>query len=312
MIPLALLSLLACSAHPAPVPDVRLGNVDPVRITSAVDAGWAVKGGKDDPLAPRFGHDPNEPVGPWAVFADGDGVSVLDQVQARILRYDVDGRPIDAVPIPSAATFDAVSTAQGYGLLVWTPGDDAHWSVEAVDHAGALQSDARVGVDPPTAVLIDERDGVPHLLVEDRHVETVDVVTGERFPGRPSGTGWYVSAHKDDLRDVTLTWSTADRSETHAVRLVVDRPVVNLVALDPVGDDVLVGLFLMENTADPALADPEIRVVRVDRAGHLQREFRLPAGVGLDPNRPLALLPDGSVVHLLPKPDRVTVSRVHP
>lgn len=306
MIPLALFAL-SCASGRAPVPDVRLGNVRPVQINAAAQADWARV---DDPpgLSPRFGHDPHEPVGPWAVFADGPGISVLDQVQSRIVRYDVDGTLIGTVPIPAPATFDAVATGQGYGLLAWTPGADAHWSAQSVSTAGALQSDVRMNLDPPTAVLFDSASG--HLLVEDRHVDTVDVTTGERFPGRPSGTGWYVSAHKDDLRHVTLTWSSADRAEQHAVRLVIDRPLSNLVALDPLGDDVVVGLFLMENTTDPALANPVVRVVRVDRTGHLQEEFELPAGEGLDPNRPLALLPDGTVFHLLPTPAGVALNRV--
>lgn len=299
--------LLGCSA-PRAVPDVRLGDVEAVAVTPLVQAGWAQ--GVEPALAPRFGHDPHEPVGPWAVFADGAGVSVLDQVQGRIVRYDVDGGPLGVVPIPSRATFDAVSTADGYGLLSWAPGDDAHWSAYAIDPAGAVVQDVRLDLDPPTAVLYDTATG--HLLAEDRHEETVDVQTGERLPGRPSGSGWYVRAHKDDLLHVTLTWSNADATETHAVRLVVDRPVVNLLALEPVGDDVVVGLFLMENTADTSRLNPEVRVIRVDRAGHLQQEFRLPAGEGLDPNRSIALLPDGSVLQLRPTTERVELSRVRP
>lgn len=277
-------------------------------VTPVVQAGWAE--GAESPLAPRFGHDPNEPVGPWAVFADGAGLSVLDQVQGRIVRYDLDGGALGVVPIPSRATFDAVSTGTGYGLLSWAQGDDAHWSAYAIDPAGSVLGDMRLDLDPPTAVLYDA--ATERLLVEDRHEDTVDAVTGERFPGRPSGTGWYVRAHKDDLLHVTLTWSNADGSETHAVRLVVDRPVVNVLALDPAGDDVLVGLFLMENTVDPALLNPEVRVIRVDRAGHLQQEFRLPAGEGLDPNRSIALLPDGSVLQLRPTSERVELGRVRP
>jgi len=305
---LPLLSVLLGCSSPGAVPDVRLGNAEAAVVTPVVHAGWAQ--GFESPLAPRFGHDPNEPVGPWAVFGDRGGASVLDQVQGRIVRYDPDGVPLGVVPIPSRATFDAVSTAEGYGLLSWTQGDDAHWSAASIDVAGAVTGDTRLDIDPPTAVLYDA--ATERLLVEDRHEETVDVVTGERFPGRPSGTGWYVSAHKDDLLHVTLTWANADSSETHAVRLVVDRPVVNLLALEPVGDDVVVGLFLMENTADPTLLDPEVRVIRVDRAGHLEQEFRLPAGEGLDPNRSIALLPDGSVLQLRPTSERVELGRVRP
>ncbi len=307
MISVLLTALLGCSS-PAAVPDVRLGNVRTVEITPMVAAGWAR--GIESPLTPTFGRDPNEPVGPWAVFADRGGASVLDQVQGRIVRYDLDGVPLGTVPIPSYATFDAVSTTEGYGLLSWTQGDDAHWSAASIDGTGAITGDTRLDLDPPTAVLYDA--ATEHLLVEDRHVETVDVLSGDRFPGRPSGTGWYVSAHKDDLLHVTLTWANADSSETHAVRLVVDRPVVNLVALEPAGDDVVVGLFLMENTADPTLLDPEVRVIRVDRVGHLEQEFRLPAGEGLDPNRSIALLPDGSVLQLRPTRTSVELGRVQP
>jgi hypothetical protein len=204
-----------------------------------------------------------------------------------------------------------VATAEGYGLLVWTPGADAHWSVQSIDAHGALQQTTRVLADPPTAVLVDAAaDGTERLLVEDSHEQTVDVGTGQRFPGRPSGNGWYVQAHKDDLQHVTITWSNADSSDTRAVRLVSDRPVVNLVALEPQDDTVLVGLFLMENTNDKSKANPEIRVLTVDRRGALSDEFTLPAGEGLDPNRPIAGLADGSVLQLRPDAYGVSLNRV--
>ena len=313
------LLLTACAPHVAPVPDVALGHPRPVAPEATLRAAWAPRTSGSSALSSAdnvggsaaFGRDPHEPLGPLAVFADRaadrGAIAVLDQVQSRIVRYDADGVQIGAVPIPSPATFDAVATAEGYGLLVWTPGADAHWSVQAIDASGALQKTTRVAADPPTAVLIDTTE---RLLVEDSHEQTVDVETGQRFPGRPSGNGWYVQAHKDDLHHVTLTWSNADSSDIRAVRLVSDRPVVNLVALEPHDDTVLVGLFLMENTNDKANANPEIRVLTVDRRGALSDEFTLPAGEGLDPNRAIAGLADGSVLQLRPDPTGVSLSRV--
>ncbi len=326
-----LLLLTACAPEVAPVPDVALGHPRTVALEATLRAPWAPRTSGSSALSSAdnvdssaaLGRDPHEPLGPLAVFADRaadrGAIAVLDQVQSRIVRYDADGVQIGAVPIPSPATFDAVATADGYGLLVWTPGADAHWSVQAINASGALQQTTRVAADPPTAVLIDTTggatgsatgDATERLLVEDSHEQTVDVGTGQRFPGRPSGNGWYVQAHKDDLHHVTITWSNADSSDIRAVRLVSDRPVVNLVALEPHGDTVLVGLFLMENTNDKAKANPEIRVLTVDRRGSLSDEFSLPAGEGLDPNRPIAGLPDGSVLQLRPDATGVNLSRV--
>ena len=299
----AMLLLLACASEPAvrtaPVPTVKLGNFAELPATTLLDSPW--EGG--------FGREERELVGPWAVFPDGDGVSVLDQVNTRILRYDADGTALGAVPIPTAATWDAVATnSDGYALLTWTPGEDFHWSIQAIDGAGTLASDVRVQLDPPTAVLTDG----DRVLVEDGHDDTVDVVTGERFPGRPNGDGLYVKAVKDDLLHLTLTWSDATGGDKRSVRIELDRPLVNVLSLDPVGDEVLVGMLLMENTTDETLANPEIRAVLVDRKGHLRRELRLPAGDGTDPLRPLALGADGEILQLRPHAAGVTLTRVRP
>lgn len=302
MIP-AMLLLLACASDPtvraAPVPTVKLGNYSVAAATTLVDAPW--EGG--------FGHEARELVGPWAVFPDGDGVSVLDQVNARIVRYDDAGVALGTVPIPTAATWDAVATAsEGYALLAWTPGDDFHWSIQSIDGVGTLSSDLRVDLDPPTAVLADG----DRVLVEDGHDDTIDVVTGERFPGRPNGDGLYVKAVKEDLLHLRLTWSDASGGDTRSVRIELDRPLVNVLALDPVGDEVLVGMLLMENTTDETLANPEIRAILVDRKGHLRRELRMPAGDGTDPNRALALGADGAILQLRPHVDGVTLTQVRP
>lgn len=299
----AMLLLLACASEPAvraaPVPTVKLGNYTQAAPTTLVDTPWA--GG--------FGREERELVGPWAVFPDGDGVSVLDQVNSRILRYDADGARLGAVPIPTAATWDAVATdSDGYALLTWTPGDDFHWSIQSVDGAGTMTADVRVGLDVPTAVVVDGE----RVLVEEGHDDTVDLLTGERFPGRPNGAGLYVKATKEDLLHLRITWSDASGGDTRNVRLELDRPLVNVLALDPVGDEVLVGMLLMENTTDETLANPEIRAVLVDRKGHLRRELRMPAGDGTDPLRPLALGADGEILQLRPHVDGVALTRVRP
>ena len=321
------LLLTGCAPQVALVPDVALGHPRQVELEVTLRASWAPRSSSVSARSSAdnvdgsaaFGRDPHEPLGPLAVFADRaadrGAMAVLDQVQSRIVRCDEAGVQIGTVPIPSPATFDAVATAEGYGLLVWTPGADAHWSVQAIDASGALLNESRVAADPPTAVLIDTTgsatgDSTERLLVEDSHEQTVDVLTGQRFPGRPSGNGWYVQARKDNLQHVTITWSNADSSDIRTVRLVSDRPVVNLVALEPHGDTVLVGLFLMENTNDKAKANPEIRVLTVDRRGALSDEFSLPAGEGLDPNRAIAGLPDGSVLQLRLDSTGVSLSRV--
>lgn len=288
---------LACTEPAAEaIPTVQLGHVEATTPSLALSAPY----GEAAPDRLRFGLDPHEPVGPWAIFADGEGFAVLDQVHRRILRFDEAGAPLGELPIPSAASFDAVAMPQGgYGLLAWHPGDDPHWSAQQLDAAGTLLADTRVELDPPTAVLHDGR----RLLVEDGHAETVDPATGERFFGRPTGDGRHLRARREDLRHVRLDWS-----DGAAVRLAVDRPVVNLLALEPAGDEVLVGLFLMNTSrGDP---DPEIRVLRVDDRGHLRRELHFEAGDGHDPNRPFALAADGSVLQLRPTATGVGLWRI--
>lgn len=293
----------AQAAPELPTPTVSLGNATPAPAEPAVLAPMSAL-----PTGGAFAHDPHEPVGPWAVFPDGDGFSVLDEVQRRIVRYGADGAQLGTVPIPSAATWDAVAKPDGYALLVWHPGEDFHWSVQDLDGAGTLRSDVRVDLDPPTAVLLDG----DRVLVEDGHADTVDALSGARFPGRPTGAGDYVRAEKVDLGHVRLTWSDADGTPRRRVVLKTDRPLSNLVDVVAGPDTTVVTMLLMETTTDPVAAAPELRTVVVDRKGHLRHEWRFAAGDGHEVKRSFAVLADGSLVRLRVGEDDVEVDRVRP
>jgi hypothetical protein len=242
-----------------------------------------------------------------AILADGDGFAVLDQENLRILRYGPDATLRGQVPIPDRATTDAVSLGDGFGLLSYHRLPDATWELTTLDEqGGSATSVALPEMEPPTGVFAYEG----HLLVEEAHGSLLDPITGVRYPGRPDGHGWFVSAEKTGETDLVLTWSRLDGNR-RPVRLHTDRILSNVVALDPIEDGAVVTLLLYDEGPAPryAMQDAELRVVSVDRWGHRRDEARLPVGLKTDMTRHLAIVGD-TLLQLRTSPDGVEVARI--
>jgi hypothetical protein len=235
-----------------------------------------------------------------AVLAEADGFAVLDQEGLRIRRFAADGEPRGDVPIPERATLDAARTADGYALLAYHSEPQPGWWVQRIDEQGNLweQRDVPAAADAPSGIFV-EGDVV---LVENAHGELYSAGTEARatgtVPGRPNGAGRYVSARKNAL-GVELIWSTA-AGEARPVQLVVDRNVGNVVSLDAHGDLAFVGLFLFEEDDALEMVDPEIRVVAVDRFGHVRDEVTAAISDPFDANRWLSADPSGRAYQLRP------------
>lgn len=303
---LALL-LLACSAPPAEraVPRLALGAPRAAVPEVAVEGAW----GGD------FARDPDSAVVPMAVLADGDGFAVLDQEARRLRRFDAAGRARGEVPIPERATLDAVARPGGWGLLAYRRLPSPTWFAQDLAADGALRAETPVDVAeaPPSGIFEDQG----RLLVELAHADLLDPATGERFPGRPTGDGWYVAARRTGQRALTLRWQDRDGVDVREVALACDRDLSNVVSLDPFTTAAglpaaRVGLLLYDEgpAPDHAMFDAEIRLVDVDALGHPLDEVSLDVIEGVAPQRPFARLRDGALVALRPGRDGLRVERV--
>lgn len=270
-------------------PRAFLGNARAITPSLLCEGAWGA----------GFSKDPHEPLGPMAVLAEADGFAVLDQEGLRIRRFAADGEPRGDVPIPERATLDAARTADGYALLAYHPAPQPGWWVQRIDEQGNLweQRDVPAAADAPSGIFVEGGE----VYVENAHGELV--AAGEDagptgLPGRPSGAGRYVSARKN-AEGVELIWSTA-AGEARPVQLIVDRNVGNVVSLDAHGDLAFVGLFLFDEDDALEMVDPEIRVVAVDRLGHVRDEVTAEISDPFDANRWLSADPSGRVYQLRP------------
>src|ERR1044071_9790448 len=77
---------------------LRIAASAPTKPTRAiVSAGFGAGPGQ---LGGRAADESN-PEGPMAIVATSGGLAVLDQVNARIVRYDMNGKPLGVIPIRS-------------------------------------------------------------------------------------------------------------------------------------------------------------------------------------------------------------------
>ncbi|MFH1466151.1 MAG: hypothetical protein ABIO70_17330 [Pseudomonadota bacterium] len=306
MLTLALLAACAGPPTEAPVPRLELGAFREVALVTLTRGSW----GRE------FHRDPDSAVVPMAVIADGDGLAVLDQEALRIRRFDATGRALGDLPIPDRATLDAVRRPdrEGYGLLAYHRTPTPTWVAQDLwlDGTLAAETPLSVGDTPPSGIFADGE----RLLVELAHGDLVDPATGERFPGRPAGDGWYARAEKLDDFTVGLTWQDREGIDVRRVRLALDRTVSNVVSLDPfTAPDGLpaaqVGLLLYDEGPAPdyAMLDAEIRVVVLDALGHLLDEVRLPVLDSSSSARPFARTADGALLALRVRDDGLTLER---
>jgi hypothetical protein len=305
---LALLLLAACAGPPAeaPAPRLELGAFREVAPAVLARGAW----GRE------FFRDPDSAVVPMAVLADGDGLAVLDQEGLRLRRFDAEGSPRGEVPIPDRATLDAVRRPDGggFGLLAYHRLPEPTWVAQDLGLDGVVGREVPVVVgDTPPSGIFEDRG---RLLVELAHGDLVDPATGERFPGRPAGDGWFLRAAKLDERSVALTWQDREGVDVRRVHLAVDRTLSNVVSLDPfLGADGLpaaqVGLLLYDEGPGPdyEMLDAEIRVVVLDALGHPLDELRLPVLEDSSASRPLARAADGSLLALRSRAEGVSVER---
>lgn len=286
-----------------PAPRLQLGLTRNVAAQSVVKGAWRAD----------FGLDPYAPIGPMAVLADDDGFAVLDQENRRLLRYDPHGVARGEVPIPSAATLDAVHRPDGtgYGLLAYERLPTPRWQVQEIDADGYERAHRWLDIDIPTGVF--ELDGA--LLVEDGHGELVDPATGQRFPGRPDGAGNFVSAQRVDEHELRITWQDTDGQGRCKVVLLPDRLLSGVVSLDPLPAEdghlptVAVSMLLYDEGPPPELEmlDPEIRVLVVDRLGHRIDELRVEVGQETTMHRHMAVTASGEVLQLRSDDQGITV-----
>lgn len=274
--------LLACTAASEPI---ALGAPREAPVVVTLDAVWGLE----------FGKDPAAALGPLALVPDGEGFAVLDQEHLRLRRYDQDGIHLADVAIPSAATLDATRIGDDFAVLSYhrlpSPGWDAHRLGDASES---------LAVDVPTGIFADGET----LLVEERHAELIDVETGARVFGRPDGQGGYVRARRDSLREIALEWH-----DGRSLAIVTDRPIVNLLALQPAGSGLMIAMMLADEGVH--MGDPELRIGLIE-GDALRDEISLPTATVTDVHRPLAMSAGGRLFQLRTDDAGVAVARVDP
>ena len=301
----------AQSAKRAAAGQLRIAAAAPSKPTRAiVSAGF---GAGPNQLGGRAADESN-PEGPMAIVAGNGGLAVLDQVNARIVRYDLDGKPLGTIPI-------APDTAQDIAV-----GPDGRVAVlDRVTDAQLLYYDENgklIGQTPVVGGPIDESGGTTGVFadstgvyIEREHGEVAHVLDADgkpdadrrTLPGRPlrDGSGSTQALLVDKAAAITtlrVFSPTADLVWQRTVKFPA--PIVSIVMLDSdrAGRVYIAAHLAIEDTAPPfALTNERIVVVRVDeKTGASLGSLTLPPPPGADEAlRPLSVGDDGTVYQML-------------
>jgi hypothetical protein len=250
-----------------------------------------------------------------SILATGNGLLVLDQVNARIQRYDKDGKPIGSVPIgPDTAQDIAVDDKGRMAVL-----DRVHeGQVLSYDENGALIGQAPVQGGPiteaggTTAVYINDQG----TFVEREHGEIVRILGPDgkpdddrgTYPGRPlrDGGGFVQALLADQaggVATVRLFNATSDFVWQRSVRFPA--PIISIVLLDSdKRGRVFFGAHIANESPDPPhdLIGERIVVVAMAQSDGADRgSLVLPPPAEADESmRPLTVDDAGTVYQMLP------------
>jgi hypothetical protein len=296
------------------------------RLPSGSSSGRVVVQGSWGSGPGQFGRRPAEesnPEAPMSLFVDDRGnLSILDQVNRRVQRFDRSGVPLPSIPIPTETAQDLLQ--DGERLLVLDrlgpePG------VQALDLEGnelfklpVVGGSLREG--GAITGLFSDTEG---LYVENGHDDLVRVADAESnatdlqqtVPGRPSRDGrLYLKAGIIDEETGRVYLQAHDRQRELAweTPLSLGRPLLHLLLLDSdkQGQVYLGAEVGHEDPATYEIQELATLVVRLDNEGHLAGVLTLPPSTS-DPAetfRPLAVDDEGRIYHLVPGESGLTVT----
>lgn len=308
--------------HMAPRPVLDLpdpqGWIQP-RGRVVVRTGWGAGLGE---LGRRAGQE-SSPEAPMSLSVDRAGnVSILDQVNRRVQRFDRNGRPRGSVMLPTDTAQDLV--VQDDRVLVLDRLGDAP-GVHMTDLDGNL-----IGKLEVVGGQVREGGGITGLFadgdgiyVESAHDDLVRVAGAsgqptalqQTIPGRPSRDGrFYLKAGIIDKAAGRVYVQAHDRQKQLAweTPLNLGRPLLQLLLLDTdTSGRVYLGAEVgQEDPVTHAMSGLGTLVVRLDSAGHLSAVLELPPTTS-DPAetfRPLVVGDDGTLYHLVASASGVTVT----
>jgi hypothetical protein len=220
--------------------------------------------------------------GPMSFFVDRHGVTVLDNVNRRVARFDPHGRPLPALPLPDGATAqdlarvgDRIAVLDRLRAGRATLYDDAGRAVTSVPLVGP-------GIDEPAGVtgLFADRGG--RLFAEREHrtwLQLLDpggaaLATRPNAPGRPTRDGGFVAAALADRGAGTIAvhrFDSAGAPQWDAI-VPLGAPILYVALLDA---DAAGNVYVAAHVGHPAasapfaIVDESLRISGVDTVGRV-------------------------------------------
>jgi hypothetical protein len=311
------------TADPRVAPLAREG-VRTMTVEPVVFAPWGSGPGE---LGHRVARESN-PEGPMALVVDAAGwLVILDQVNARLARFDASGRALPAIPLPSETIQDVAQDPRGGYVLLDRLVERAVLFVDADGRPrGRVELEGR-GVAEGGGVtgLFVGRDGT---WVEYEHAALVRVAlpSGEPDPerrvldGRRTQGGTLVRAARDARGFAVVSVfgepgraRAAPGTGAYLVKVDFGAPVTQLidVAGTSAGQVLVVAQLETESTEAPyAVASRSIGLALLDRAGApIARGELPPPEIPDEQLRPIALGPEGAVYQLHVGREGATIRR---
>jgi hypothetical protein len=285
--------------------------------TTVVHSKW---GSGPTELGRRIGEESN-PEGPMAMVATPTGLVVLDQVNARIMRYGLDGTPLGSFPIAPDTAQDIAVGSDGR-VAVLDRVTDAH--LLYYDSAGQL-----VGQAPVVGGPITESGGATGVFIaqgvyiEREHGEVVRVLgldgqpdpARRTLPGRPlrNGAGSVQALIADKaagLVTVRVYDAKADVVWQRSVRFPISLISLLMLDSDAAGRIYIAAHVATESTAPPHEMTNERTIVwrLAGDTGAPMGALTLPAPPPTDEAlRPLSVGDDGTIYQMQPSPSGVDI-----
>lgn len=256
--------------------------------------------------------------GPMALAADARGrVSILDQVNRRVVRYSHRGRLLGDTPLSGrgAATSEylAAGTDGDLHVLSLEPASSRFWMHHLAPDGKLLATTGLArSISLPTGLFLERAGETTHVWVEQRHWWQTRVGDGARALGRPdpSRPGARVLAQRAGPRLVKVLRVFGGRYTSTLFAVETPMPVLAIqqLAVDRRGV-VYLALLLGRESGPPSWELSETRRVMLVQGAKQQRVIQLEQGRVTDCNQDLAVSPDGEVFQLFSTERELRVRR---
>jgi len=236
-------------------------------------------------------HDPESAgEGPMSLFVDRNGVTILDNVNRRVARFDPHGAPLHAIPLDNEAAQDLARAKDRVAVLDRL--HDKRVSIYDTDSMpSAAVSLAAAGFPDAAAVtgIFGDKDGA--VWGEREHSAWQRIADPEGMPdtthlpapGRPTRTGGFVNGAIVDRaggRARVSFFAALDNSPTWQATVDFGAPILFLALLDAdASGRVYVGAHTGHESAAPpyAVTDESLTIIALDNNGNEAARMTLPA-----------------------------------